>query len=89
MFNRIVSKIKIMLDQFDQLHADPEILGGKPCLRGTRISVDMILEWFATGATIPTLLEQYPHLTEAGIQQALQYAAQLLRNETIIEVKVA
>ena len=64
-----------MLKEFDHITSDPEILGGKAIIKGTRVSVAMILEWFATGATIPTLIEQHPYLTEEGIRQALHYAA--------------
>lgn len=77
------------MDKFNLITAQPEILGGKPCIKGTRISVDMILEWFASGATIPGLLEQFPHLTEEGIRQALWYAAEVVKNEMIVEIKVA
>ena len=77
------------LDNFDLITANPEILGGKPCIKDTRISVDLILEWFATGATIANLREQFPHLTEDGIRQALQYAAYIIKNETFFEIKVA
>ena len=77
------------MDKFDLIIAQPEVLGGKPCIKGTRISVDLVLEWFASGATIPGLLEQFPHLTEEGIRQALWYAADVIKNEKVIELKVA
>ncbi|MCB9291537.1 MAG: DUF433 domain-containing protein [Lewinellaceae bacterium] len=77
------------MDKFDLIIAQPEVLGGKPCIKGTRISVDLVLEWFASGATIPGLLEQFPHLTEEGIRQALWYAADVIKNEKVIEIKVA
>lgn len=41
--------------------ADPQILGGKPCVRGTRLSVDFLLELTASGATPEQILAQYPH----------------------------
>ena len=77
------------MEKFDQIVVNQDILGGKPCIKGTRISVDMILEWFATGATVPELIRQFPHLTEEGIRQALQYAAFILKQETFFNVKVA
>ena len=64
-------------------------MGGKPCIKGRRISVDMILEWFASGATIAGLVEQFPHLAEEGIRQALWYAAEVVKNEKVVEIKVA
>ena len=47
-----------MLERFDQLTSNPNILGGKPCIKGTRISVDIILEWVASGASIADLIKQ-------------------------------
>lgn len=77
------------MEKFDLIVTNPNILAGKPCIKGTRISVDLILEWFASGATIPELLKQFPHLTQRGIEQALQYAAHVIKQEIIYEVKVA
>ncbi len=56
---------------FNFIVADPAILGGKPIIKGTRISVELILEWLATGATIETIVEQYPHLSREALQEAL------------------
>jgi uncharacterized protein (DUF433 family) len=47
---------------FDRVSSDPAILGGKPIIRGTRISVEMILEWFASGATRDDVVSRYPQL---------------------------
>jgi len=58
---------------------NPEILGGKPCVRGTRISVEHILELFASGGTREAILEALPQLTEEGLAAALQYAADAMR----------
>ena len=59
----------------DQITSDPAILGGKPCIRGTRISVEMILEWVASGSSRDDILNAYPHLTVTDLNEALQYAA--------------
>jgi uncharacterized protein (DUF433 family) len=74
---------------FAQITSDPEILGGKPCVKGTRISVEFILKLFASGATHKDLLDTYPHLTIEGITEALQYAARFLKNESILVAEVA
>ena len=58
---------------------NPNILGGKPLVKGTRISVNFILEQLACGATIDDLLEGYPQLTRTLIQEALAYAAEDLQ----------
>jgi uncharacterized protein (DUF433 family) len=55
--------------------ADPEILGGKPVIAGTRISVQLILEKMGDGWNIQDLLEDYPHLTREQIIAAIAYAA--------------
>jgi uncharacterized protein (DUF433 family) len=55
--------------------ADPAILGGKPVIAGTRISVQLILEKMGDGWSIQDLLEDYPHLTREQIIAAIAYAA--------------
>jgi uncharacterized protein (DUF433 family) len=74
---------------FAHITSDPEILGGKPCIKGTRISVEFVLELFASGATHQDVLNAYPHLTTEGITEALRYAARFLRNESILVAEVA
>ncbi len=74
--------------QFDKISSDPAVLGGKPCIKGSRISVELILEWIATGATIPAIHQQYPHLEEDAIAQAVQYAVHFMKNEIMLEVKL-
>jgi uncharacterized protein (DUF433 family) len=59
----------------DRITSNPAILGGKPIIRGTRISVEMILEWVASGATRDDIVRKHPHLSEADVEQALAYAA--------------
>jgi uncharacterized protein (DUF433 family) len=68
--------------------ADPAILGGKPCIKGTRLSVEFILELFASGATREEILSAYPQLTVEAIEEALRYAARFLKNEIIITTEV-
>ena len=60
---------------------DPNIMLGKPTISGTRLTVELILEEIAGGATLDDLLEDYPRLTRGGIQAALVYAADQLRAE--------
>ena len=55
------------LTNFQYLVADPNILGGKPCFKGTRISVQIVLEWLASGASIAAINAKYPHLSEAAL----------------------
>ena len=67
----------------DRIVIDPNILSGKPCIRGTRISVEFLLELFASGASKEDILRAYPQLESEDIQQALAYAISSIRNETI------
>ena len=66
------------------IHAHPDILVGKPVLRGTRLSVDFILDLLAAGWKIEQLLESYPQLTPESIQAILAFAAENLRDEAFL-----
>jgi uncharacterized protein (DUF433 family) len=68
--------------------ANPQILGGKPCVRGTRLSVEFLLELAASGATQEQVLSQYPQLTADGLAAAFQYAADVLKGEQTWELKI-
>ena len=65
----------------DHIHSDPGILGGKPVVRGSRISVELILEYFEDGATVADILTAYPHITEVDIRAAIAFARDLLHEE--------
>jgi uncharacterized protein (DUF433 family) len=68
----------------DRIEINPEVMLGKPVIRGTRIPVELILRKLAEGATEAELLDAYPRLTEADIKAALAYAADTLSHERII-----
>jgi len=61
----------------DRIVADPEILAGKPVLRGSRLAVELILELLAAGQTEPELVADYPGLTHEDILACLGYASYL------------
>lgn len=63
----------------DWIVCHPDVLGGKPCIRGTRISVEFILEQLAAGTTQAEFLDSFPHVPRAGFVAALQYAAAAIR----------
>lgn len=67
---------------------DPEVLGGKPCIRGTRTSVAHLLELLASGASREDVTRAHPQVTSEALSAALAYAAQALRSERIWEVKI-
>ncbi|MFN0014441.1 MAG: DUF433 domain-containing protein [Saprospiraceae bacterium] len=73
--------------EFKHIVSNPGILGGKPVIRGSRISVQVILEWLASGATIQDIVRKYPHLTEEGVKEAILYASNFMANEILIEVE--
>jgi len=62
---------------------DPEILAGKPIIKGTRISVELILDLLASGMSIEDILQGYPHLKKNDILAAIEYASKVLKREEI------
>ena len=73
---------------FTHIAYNPEILNGKPHIVGTRLSIEFILELVASGATKSDMLKAYPQLTAEAIEEALRYAAQSVKNEILLDVKV-
>jgi uncharacterized protein (DUF433 family) len=61
----------------DRITFDPQIMGGRACIRGMRITVSLILNLVASGSSAAEIIESYPYLEPADIQQAIQYAAWL------------
>jgi uncharacterized protein (DUF433 family) len=59
-------------NMFERIESNPAVLRGKPCIKGTRISVEFILELVASGATREDILKAYPHLTREDVDEALQ-----------------
>ena len=74
---------------FSRITVDPNILVGKPIIRGLRISVEQILKTLANGVAVEELLEDYPELEPADIQAALTYAAELVTEEKVFPVETA
>jgi len=63
------------MENFDRISQKPEIMGGRACVRGTRVTVGMIVGQIGTGRSIEALLADYPYLRREDILQALRYAA--------------
>lgn len=63
------------MPQLDRITQDPAIMGGKPCIRGLRVTVGMLVAQVGAGRDIDDLLADYPYLEREDILQALQYAA--------------
>lgn len=67
--------------------SNPEILGGKPVVRGTRLAVDFVLGLFASGWTQGQVLENYPSLTADSLKAVFAYAAEVLHEEVILPIR--
>ncbi len=64
-----------------QIIIDPKVLAGKPIIKGTRISVEFILEILSAGMTIEEIIKEYPHLTKKDVLCALEFAKNVLNKE--------
>lgn len=69
--------------------SDPSILGGKPVIEGTRLSVEHILGLLARNMSHREIVETYPVLTVEDVNGVLEYAAKALQNDIVIDVKMA
>ena len=65
-----------MPNHLDRIAVSPDVCGGRPCIRGTRMRVRDILDLLAAGASRVEILEDYPYLVDEDISAALEYAAQ-------------
>lgn len=63
------------MEQLDRITQRPDVMGGKPCIRGMRFTVDVIVGQIAAGHSIDEILADYPYLEREDIMQALRYAA--------------
>ena len=69
------------------IDVDPDVMRGKPVIKGTRIPVELVVRKLGEGATIGDLLEGYPNLTKQAIHAALLYAADTVADEQFIFLK--
>jgi len=65
------------MQQFQRITMNPNVMGGKPCIRGMRVTVGMIVGSLAAGRTIDQLLTDFPYLEEQDVREALAYAAEV------------
>ncbi|MBI4848950.1 MAG: DUF433 domain-containing protein [Nitrospirae bacterium] len=68
----------------EKITANPDIMLGKPVIKGTRITVELILRKLSEGVSIEELLTSYPHLTKDDILAALSYSADVISQEELI-----
>ncbi|MCL5770985.1 MAG: DUF433 domain-containing protein [Actinobacteria bacterium] len=78
------NKLK-MSPLLQRISVDPNICFGKPCIRGTRIWVSLILDFLANGMSAEEILEEYPQLTKESIRAAIAYGAEMSR-ERYVEI---
>jgi uncharacterized protein (DUF433 family) len=71
---------------FDRITVDPKIMAGKPCIRGMRITVTLVLNLLGGGMTPEEILKEYPYLEMEDLKQVLRYAA-LLADERIMPME--
>jgi uncharacterized protein (DUF433 family) len=71
----------------DHISSNPNVMVGKPCIKGTRIRVELVLEKLSEGATSEDILTMYPHLTLDDISAVLMYAADMVANEAFAPVE--
>lgn len=74
------------MDWRERIVTDPDILVGKPAIKGTRLSVELILGWLAQGWTHEQLIENYPALTADDILAALAFATDMMREERYVAI---
>ena len=63
------------MQRLDRITLNPEVMGGKPCVRGMRVTVGTLVGLMAAGRTVDEIVAAYPYIEREDIQQALQYAA--------------
>ncbi len=76
----------ITVPKFDRITFDPRVMGGKACIRDTRVPISLILNLISNGMSAEEIIEAYPYLEPEDIVQALQYAA-WLADEKIYELE--
>jgi len=73
-------------DLLNRITVNPEVMVGKPTIKGLRITVEQILKALAGGVTVEELIEDYPELEREDIQAALIYASELVNEEQVFAV---
>ena len=77
-----------IVNDFRRIVQTSDVMGGKPCIRGTRVTVARILSQIGSGQSIESLLEDYPYLCHEDILEALRYAAWLTEEREVEIAKV-
>jgi len=73
----------------EHISIDPKVLVGKPVVKGTRISVELVIDLLAQGWSREEILKNYPSLTPEDIRACLAYASEVLHSERVFPIKTA
>ena len=77
------------MEILSRIEMNPDILMGKPVIKGTRISVELILRKLSEGMTIDQIIEVYPHVSKEDVFASLTYASEIIANEEVIFPKAS
>ncbi len=80
----MIRKRDIIMSEFTRITQNPAVIGGKPCIRGMRVTVGMIVAQIGAGLTIDQLLAEYPYLEREDVLEALRYAAWRAQEREVI-----
>jgi uncharacterized protein (DUF433 family) len=73
------------MDYQKHIERNPDVMRGKPIIKGTRITVELLMRKLASGYEMEDILNSYPHLTRVQVFAALEYAADMIANEDILQ----
>lgn len=86
----MAKNIVISMLGFDRIIFDPNVMGGRACIRGIRVTVSLIVNLVANGMSIEEIIEAYPYLESEDVRQALRYAAWLAEEKVhVLELATA
>ncbi|MHA1356324.1 MAG: DUF433 domain-containing protein, partial [Candidatus Heimdallarchaeota archaeon] len=75
---------ELIMSKFERIVRDPEICGGQPTIKGTRVLVTVILDCLKEGISFNDILESYPSITREDIQEIITYAKEMITGEIIV-----
>lgn len=73
--SKMIAEVNTIMPQFDRITQQPEVMGGKPCIRGMRVTVGMVVGQIGAGHSVDEIIADYPYLEREDIFQAIRYAA--------------
>ena len=77
------------MDWREHIHSDPDVMSGKPVIRGTRITVEIVLDWLAAGWSEAELFDNYPRLTAEGLKAVFAFSREVVSAQLYAPVRQA